>query len=270
MVRRVQDRYAGDVGDFLKFGLLRQLCLGSNGASALNLGVVWYLTADEGHNDDGKHVGYLDGSTKAARELAPLDPDLYERLGRVVSEGRSVSNLELADVLPGGSRTFNERLSFADRAGSDRGSWRDQWLAGATTAMAGCDLVFVDPDNGLRRDDHRIPSHRSGSVKHAYHHELRALADGGRRSVVAYHHADRSATVPEQARQRLAEAAAGIGLAPLATVIARRGTPRLFLVLAAPAHQHHLDQRLHSIADGKWGNDLTVAWSEDRTIGSPL
>ena len=136
--------------------------------------------------------------------------------------------------------------------------------------MAGCDLVFVDPDNGLRRDDHRIPSHRSSSVKHAYHHELRVLAYGGRRSVVAYHHADRSATVPEQARQRLAEAAVGVGLAPLATVIARRGTPRLFLVLAAPAHQLHLEQRLHSIADGKWGNDLKVAWSRRPDCRAPL
>ncbi|HUY10028.1 MAG TPA: hypothetical protein VMW80_11410 [Candidatus Dormibacteraeota bacterium] len=32
---RVQDRYAGDLGDFLKFGLLRQLCAGDDDAAAL-------------------------------------------------------------------------------------------------------------------------------------------------------------------------------------------------------------------------------------------
>jgi hypothetical protein len=37
----MQDRYAGDLGDFLKFGLLRQLCAGDDDAAALQLGVVW-------------------------------------------------------------------------------------------------------------------------------------------------------------------------------------------------------------------------------------
>jgi hypothetical protein len=49
----VQDRYVGDLGDYLKLGLLRWL---TTGTSAPRVGVVWYRTVDEAHNADGKHI----------------------------------------------------------------------------------------------------------------------------------------------------------------------------------------------------------------------
>jgi hypothetical protein len=83
----VQDRYAGDLGDYLKFGLLRSLVPGVPGAS-LRLGVVWYRTMDEVHNADGKHVAYLQPGHRSAAQLSQLDPDLYQRLARMVDSGR--------------------------------------------------------------------------------------------------------------------------------------------------------------------------------------
>ena len=50
----MQDRYTGDIGDFGKLGLLRILQ-----SRSLTIGVNWYLTPDEDHNDDGKHTKYL-------------------------------------------------------------------------------------------------------------------------------------------------------------------------------------------------------------------
>lgn len=50
----MQNRYTGDIGDYGKLGLLRVLR-----ASGLTIGVNWYLRPDEGHNDDGRHMGYL-------------------------------------------------------------------------------------------------------------------------------------------------------------------------------------------------------------------
>jgi hypothetical protein len=37
----MQDRYAGDVGDYVKFALLRHLCPGRR------LGIAWYLHPDQ-------------------------------------------------------------------------------------------------------------------------------------------------------------------------------------------------------------------------------
>ena len=75
----MQNRYTGDVGDFGKYGLLRALCLpeGDRGP-ALRLGVVWYLTSDESHNNDGRHIGYLEPTPKNAKTLRVCDPSLGE------------------------------------------------------------------------------------------------------------------------------------------------------------------------------------------------
>lgn len=47
----MQNRYTGDIGDFGKLGLLRQLQLNTR----LSIGVNWYLIPDESHNRDGHH-----------------------------------------------------------------------------------------------------------------------------------------------------------------------------------------------------------------------
>ena len=83
----MQDRYAGDIGDFMKFGLLRALA----DESGLRLGVNWYLTGDESHNADGKHVTYLDPANSFHASLKRRDPDLMARLAGVVAAGPTSS-----------------------------------------------------------------------------------------------------------------------------------------------------------------------------------
>lgn len=50
----MQDRYTGDIGDFSKLGILRAL-----EKAGMSVGLNWYLTPDENHNSDGRHVQYL-------------------------------------------------------------------------------------------------------------------------------------------------------------------------------------------------------------------
>ena len=122
-------------------------------------------------------------------------------------------------------------------------------------------MVFVDPDNGIRRSDHKTASSQRKAIKHAYYDELAPYIDRGQ-SVIAYHHADRSATVREQAIRRMAEAADELGIEPLAAVRASRGTTRLFLVLPVAAHRAHLASRLGALTDSPWGAELDVIWSD--------
>jgi hypothetical protein len=259
----VQDRYAGDIGDFLKLGLLRWLVAPSLESAPYRLGVVWYLAPDESHNADGKHVAYLDPASRAGGELRPLDPDLYDRLAAMVAAGdRSVAQLESCGVLPVGTRTYGKMLQFGDlppHAMRARVERRRLWNSEAFAATEGCSVVFVDPDNGLRRSDHSMASHRSKSEKHAYLNELLPFVDRGQ-TIIAYHHADRSAKVPVQAERRMAEAAEELGVESLAVVRASRGTTRLFLVLPAPVHRDHLRKRLEELEWSPWANELRVYW----------
>jgi hypothetical protein len=265
MTHHMQDRYAGDVGDFLNFGLLRWLI----GDGPLRLGVVWYLVPDESHNGDGKHIGYLDPSSVLGGTLRPLDPDLYDRLSDIVVTGRrSVAALDGAGVLPVGTVTHAAPLTFAGLASGDRAARVDRrarWLADALAATQGADVVFVDPDNGLRRDDHATGAYRNRAEKHAYLSEIGSLLARGQ-SVVAYHHADRSAPVEVQAQRRMDEIADQLGATPLGAVRARRGSTRLFLVIPDAAHRPALSARLAALDESSWARELTTYRWEGASI----
>ncbi len=259
----MQDRYAGDLGDYLKFGFLRWLVPPGSPASP-RLGVVWYRAADEAHNADGKHVAYLDPGHRSSARLRRLDPDLYQRLASVVASGqRSTVALASAGVLGAGTCFFGDLLDFADlpvAARAARQARRRSWAQRALAATSGCDLIFADPDNGIRPALHPLPAHRTKAVKHAYLGELAAFARRGQ-SLIAYHHADRTAAIEKQAHRRLADFARDVPVRPIAAVRASRGTTRLFLVGAATSsHTNYLTERLTDLERGPWAAELTVYW----------
>jgi hypothetical protein len=258
----VQDRYAGDLGDYLKFGLLRWLA--PPGASASpRLGVVWYRTADETHNADGKYITYLDPGHPSSHHFRELDPDLYDRVANVVHGERSTARLESVGLLGAGTSFFGDLLDFADlpvTAQAARQARRQSWLQRAMATTAGCDLIFADPDNGIRPAAHLVPRHRTKAVKYAYLDELAAFAERGQ-SLVVYHHTDRTATVEEQARRRLGDIARDVPLEPVAAVRASRGTTRLFLVAATESHAGYLTERLTALTVSPWAAELRVYWS---------
>ena len=257
----MQNRYVGDVGDFFKLGLLRWLVAPSFDAPPMRLGIVWYRVADESHNADGKHVKYLDPTTKAGAALRPLDPELYDRLAALVGSGaRTLEALEDAGVLPIDVRTFDDELTFDGlETKAERAAFRADWLTRARDELASCSLVFVDPDNGVRRSDHKNPSSQRKAVKHAYLDELAPFIERGQ-SLVAYHHADRTDKVRQQALRRMADAAEELGVEPLAAVRASRGSTRLFLVVPVEAHRSQLERRLVTLTRSPWAAELDVIW----------
>ncbi len=227
----MQDRYAGDVGDFQKLGLLRQL-----GAAGLTIGVNWYRAPDEGHNEDGKHTEYLHPTNRQHKALAACDPDLMCNLTVVVETERSVRELERSGALPDGP-TYSAMLDTK----TDRAAWHRR----ALDALGGVDVVFADPDNGicLREKMPRL-------YKYAL---VRELADYAARaqSLVVYYHADRSkgTTAETQAERRLEELAASVSQEPVGAVIAHRGSCRYFLVTAAEPHQDRISAAVDLFAD---------------------
>jgi hypothetical protein len=258
----VQDRYAADLGDYLKLGLLRWLVPTGEPASP-RLGVVWYQTVGETHNGDGKHIAYLAPEHRSAARLRQLDPELYDRLAAIVAAGeRSTAALAGAGVLGPAACFFGDVLDFRDlpvNAGPAREERRRSWLKRAEAATAGCDLIFADPDNGIRSAHHRVPAHRTKAVKNAYLDELAGFARRGQ-SLIVYHHADRSAAVKEQAARRLEDLGREVPVEPIAAVRASRGTTRLFLVAASASHAQYLTDRLTALTASQWESEFKVYW----------
>lgn len=228
----MQDRYAGDVGDFMKLSLLKTLA-GTN----LQLGINWYLTSG-GPEGDGRHVTYLDPDNRIGKSLRQVDEDLYASLQPFAGKDadRSVRLLEQQSTLRVDTIFYAEPI--VDRA---------HWHQTAIAKLQAVDLVFLDPDNGLRLSGADPNPH-----KHALPDEIRQYVENGK-SVVLYHHADRSCSTEEQVVRRLDDVSAASGIDALAAVVARRGTVRFFLVVAQPEHVDIFARRLRSYHQITWG-----------------
>ena len=178
----MQDRYVGDVGDFVKYGLLRALSYGNR------LGVAWYLRTDPDTTkaDDGHHTTYLHQPEKWRH----LDPVLFDVVKGLVENGsRTVAAIQRSGILK--EAVFaTEPLDISGIPIREREHWRRSWFERVRVQLAGCEIVFADPDNGLY-PNHRFRYTQKVNAKRIPLFEANALAAG--RSAVIYHHNTRRA-----------------------------------------------------------------------------
>lgn len=252
----MQDRYVGDVGDFGKYGLLRALCArhGLRG-DALSLGVIWYLVPDEESTNDGTHTGYLRQSERNLRDYRACDPDLYDGLGAIVSAGtRNVASVQESNILPRETSFYGSMLSFEKRSlTQERRSVRSRWLAGAIESVTRCELVFVDPDNGLQVG---VGPLEGRGPKYVFFDELRPYCER-RQSLVIYHHIGRRGSTTHQVQQRLGHIRDRLGREAFGLVF-HRGSARVFFVAPAEHHRQALMEKARRFVEGPWGTHFDL------------
>ena len=185
----MQDRYAADIGDWSKYGLLRGLFRDTS--PQLTLGIVWYLTRPES-NSDGQKVGYLEEPAANRRHYAACDPELYEQLRMLRTDaartGLGVALVPQSGVLPPSTSYYEAPIDVAKVPARDRAAYRHEWLRGALQATAGCDIVTFDPDNGLETPSQSIGNATSG--KYVFFDELLPFWQRGQ-SLIIYQHTSR-------------------------------------------------------------------------------
>jgi hypothetical protein len=238
----MQHQYVGDVGDFGKYGLLRHLCgmLDEGEGPTLSLGINWYRVPDEGGNA-GKHIGYLAPSPRNDPVFAQCDRKLYMALQRIVSDHRCLLAVANHGILP--SAVFYPDPLVVEGRTVDRERWADA----ALRRLSGCEVVFVDPDNGLE------PESRAGR-KHVFYKELRPYVERGQ-SLVVYHHLGRSRN--RSHNEQIASVASKISseLGSAREVISlryRRGTGRAYFIIPN-GREVLFNQRIRSFLCGPWG-----------------
>ena len=100
-------------------------------------------------------MGYLDQPTMAA-----FDPELFQLLISIAKEksSRRIKLLERSGVIPGG-RYFGEYVPVDKNL-------RSYYLLVALDRLAGTDVIFLDPDNGL--EVRSVPKGAADSPKFLY------------------------------------------------------------------------------------------------------
>lgn len=245
----MNDRYVGDIGDFSKLGLLRHLVeAGRAEGRRLKLGLLWYATTDAGGAaGDGRHRDYLDGKRREA--FRRLDPELHRAMQPFAQARRfRIADLERVtrEVLPGVA-FHGAPLDFQPRSSSEeRRAFRDGWAAEAAKVARRCDLVCVDPDNGLASG---VASRTSKQArKLIFDDELPRLV-GPEQSLVLYHHQTRIGDARTQARQLRAR----IGRLlpshhPPRVLRFTAYSSRFYVVVAARAHRFLAERAVPELA----------------------
>ena len=165
---RMQDNYVGDIGDYGKYGLLRNVT-----ATGLRLAVNWYrvIPTRPGKQEDGKYTSYLD----KPEIYRHYDPELFDCLANIVHrQKRSIEEIEASGVLT--AAFFSDALVPANRS---------HWHQAALASTIGTDIVFLDPDNGL--ETAKMHERRSAKEKHTTWQEVKDYYDRGQ-SVILYQH----------------------------------------------------------------------------------
>ena len=235
----MQNRYTGDIGDFSKLGLLRALR-----SAGFSIGLNWYLTPDETHNGDGRHVDYL-----TQKKYRDCDEELWLGLKAIVDgKNREVRFMENEDILQ--ATFFSDCLDFREKKKPKRIGFRDRWFADSLVAMAGNDIVCVDPDNGLV-----VPSAmgRPKENKYVLPEELASYYAQGS-TVIYYQHKARRKDpfYKDQLDKLLAREdlprASGLALK------FEKVSQRYYMFIVQPRHREMVEKSVKNMLSTPWGD----------------
>ena len=235
----MQDRYAGDIGDFGKFGLLREIQ-----KQGLSVGVNWYHTKplDAEIKSDGSFK-QDDGKYIIPEKLCKCDESLASSL-LTISNGddRSIEALERAGLLTG-AIYYNDLLSANER---------EDWHSKALKVLRDVDLVFLDPDNGMLVKS--VKKKSAKSIKYAFYEDVADYVARGQ-SVIVYNHRSRK---PEE--KYFAEIYAkmqeytGVAVEKMLAITFPRYSVRDYIAVSAfKEHYDKIQIAFKIMADGIWG-----------------
>lgn len=237
----MQDRYAGDMGDFGKLGLLKYLI-----QEGFHIGVNWYK-ADPPKSEMNKNGTFVqeDGKYKIKPEFFLCDPELAQSLLHISqNENRSVEMIQNAALLDKSMTDYYDVSISVEQ--------RTAWHELALQKLEKCDLVFLDPDNGLLVKS--VGKKSAKSVKYVFEEELEDYLRSGK-SLVLYSHRQRK---PEEkyfteilSRFETRDALKG---KKVCAITFPKGTVRdYFLIAANEDHASKMERAITKMEQSLWG-----------------
>jgi len=144
----MKNRFYGDVNDYIKYGILDILS-----KKYKSIGINWYLTDDcHGNQKHGNDTRYLDKNKKWEIYNPRIFPLLKQR---VITNQRDVAFCKADGVI-----TFHAEHTDQLPDNLSRSLYpnaRNTWHNKALKTLGDCDLVFFDPDIGIKSKLARDP-----------------------------------------------------------------------------------------------------------------
>lgn len=232
----MQDRYAGDIGDFGKFGFLRELERGG-----LSLGINWYLTFPEGKEqkqNDGRYTDIL--------QYESCDKQLADVLHTISGSGpeRSVEALERSGLL-------KSAIYYREPAGIKEK--RVKWHRQALDILKQADVVFLDPDNGLLVKS--VSTNSKKAVKYIIDDELRGYLESGRnQAVIFYQHRARKKQeiYLAEIKNRILRICGDLNPILMALTFPKKSVRDYFVICPNGLHAERIQAAIDVMLSGEW------------------
>jgi len=232
----MQNRYVGDIGDFSKYFLLRELS-----QSGLKIGLNWYFTEPtekelKNNSGDGKHTDYLIADKYNIRNA---DPELFDNLRTLVVKNiRSISSLAKFGILPRINNFFAEPVELRNE--------RESWFNRSLATLKECDKMFCDPDNGI------IPKSVSTkgikAIKYVLPDEIIRYYSDEKKSLIIYQHTSRSGKLAQQIVSKIDEIEKLLSIQNRDLVQALYtglGTSRFYIAVKQPNHSVEISKAIN-------------------------
>lgn len=243
----MQNRYVGDVGDFGKYGLLRNIS-----KSNLTIGINWYLTLDESGNEDGKHISYLQKD-----DYRECDNDLYNILNELVLQNqRNIASIEKSNILHNATIFYNEILDFNKETNcANKMDLRRSWHVKAIERLSSSDIVFLDPDNGLQVKSTSLTSEKGN--KYIGYNELEDYFKLNK-SIIFYNHRERKSEEEYLNKFRKLKEIDAFKNSTIMGLKFRRGTIRDYIFILQPKHVCIVKDCCDSMLNSKWKEHFSL------------
>jgi hypothetical protein len=205
----MQDKYAGDIGDFGKYILLNELWKLSEGS--IKLGLNWYYVNKlEKNSSDGRHTSYLNSQNPNNKHFEVCNPKLYFQLKNIIEANkRNIAEIEKGSILPSKTIFFSMPIPFSSNSPSQRSQNRESWFQNSLRQLKAADVVFLDPDNGIQTSN--LQKSQARAVKYSFTDEMLNYYQAGE-SVIVYQHRDRSPKEKYDTKFKMLSDAAGCNI----------------------------------------------------------
>ena len=236
----MKNQYVGDIGDYGKYALLQVFC--NNG---IKVGVNWYLTKDDS-TTDGRFTDYLKED-----DLRFLDKELFKTLKKVAfnkdgskREKKSVNDVKKSNYLKG-AEYYSEELNPVGTP-AERVEQRNNWFNGSIAKLNNCELIFMDPDNGLLKDNN---AKNLNAEKYVLPDEIEKYYSSGK-NVVYYCHKGRRKTESWNTYKNIMSALNGV---KLITLTYHRGTQRSYIFAIHKECYERYNSIIEAFLKSDWG-----------------
>ncbi|MBY6838214.1 hypothetical protein FDG50_10035 [Clostridium botulinum] len=243
----MQNRYVADVGDFSKYGLLRNIA-----KTNLIIGINWYLTSDESGNEDGKHISYLQKDN-----YRKCDEELYYSLNKIILENkRNVYSIEKFNILPNTTIFYDEILDFHKEIDCiHKEHLRKRWHLKAIDRLNSSDIVFLDPDNGLQVKSTSLTSKKGN--KYIGFNELEDYFNMSK-SIIFYNHRERKSEEEYLNKFRKLKEIDAFKNSTIMGLKFRRGTIRDYIFILQPQHVCIVKNCCNLLLDSEWKEHFSL------------